>query len=77
MPKEAGKLTRPQCKTKAKPSMNCGFYHAKYTFTGTTREGEEKTISGSASGEKFYTFREEEDDTINWTYLEVVVERLD
>ena len=64
----------PECATKAKPSMNYGFYWAKYTFTGTTREGEEKIISGIARGEQFYTFREEEDDTINWTYLEVEVE---
>jgi len=65
-------LKCPLCKTKAEPAVNCGFYLAKWSFSGTTEKGDELDIKGQTDTEFYYTW-EDGDDT-KWTSLEVQVD---
>ena len=67
-------LQCPKCGCRSENSANCGFYHAKYTFTGITQTGETRNPSGRADDERYHTFKE--GDNKNWAYLKVNVERL-
>lgn len=76
--REVVTLRCPQCKKPAKAAINCGFYKAKYTFTGRTTAGADKEVSGIARGSEYKTFHEgNPEDSAVWLFLDVEVERLD
>lgn len=71
-------LRCPQCNQPAMNAMNCGFYQAKYTFTGRTAAGEDREVSDIARGSEYKTFHEgNPGDSGKWRFLDVEVERLD
>jgi len=70
--RESVTLKCPQCGNKAERSTNCGFYLAKWKFTGISEEGEEVQKEGKTETEDYYTW-EDGDDT-KWVFLEVQVD---
>jgi len=70
--RESANLKCPQCQKKAKRSTNCGFYLAKWTFTGTPEEGDEVKIEGKTETEDYYTWKDGENT--KWVSLEVDVD---
>jgi len=65
-------LKCPQCSTKAEAATNCGFYRAKWKFTGTTQEGETIEKEGQTDTEDYYTWKDGDDAM--WVTLEVQVD---
>jgi len=65
-------LKCPKCQQKAKSSTNCGFYLAKWKFTGVTQKEEEVEIPGKTETEDYYTWKNGENT--NWRSLEVQVD---
>lgn len=65
-------LICPKCGKKAAPASNCGFYLAKWKFTGTTHEGERVMTEGKTTTRDYFTWQEGDD--ANWVHLEVQVD---
>jgi len=65
-------LKCPICEQKAKSATNCGFYLAKWKFTGVTQEEEEVEKEGKTDTRDYYTWEDGEDT--NWVSLEVQVD---
>lgn len=65
-------LVCPKCGKKAAPARNCGFYLAKWKFTGTTPEGEQVTTEGKTTTTDYFTWAEGDD--ANWVQLEAQVD---
>lgn len=63
-------LVCPKCGKKAKKATNCGFYLAKWKFTGMTEDGNEVTKSGRTDTQDYYTWEEGS----NTTYVELIVQ---
>lgn len=70
---ESVKLACPMCGMQAAASQNCGFYRAKYEFTGLTAENETKIYRNTCKTDEYYTF--EEGENIHWVQLLVKVEK--
>jgi len=70
--KETVTLKCPQCGKKAERASNCGFYLAKWKFTGTTQTGDIIEKEGNTDGRNYYTWEDGEDTT--WVSLEVQVD---
>lgn len=68
----SAELICPQCNRNAKISANCGFYLAKWKFTGTTQEGRKVVKEGKTDTRDYYTWKEGEDT--NWRSLSVQVD---
>jgi ubiquitin C len=64
-------LVCPKCGKKAAPARNCGFFLAKWKFTGTTPEGEQVTTEGKTTTTDYFTWAEGDD--ANWVQLEAQV----
>ena len=65
-------LKCPKCQQKAKSSTNCGFYLAKWKFTGVTQKEEEVEKEGKTDTRDYYTWKDGENT--NWRSLEVQVD---
>lgn len=65
-------LVCPKCSNKAEKSSNCGFYLAKWKFTGVTQEDKFVENKGKTETPDYYTW--EDGDNITWVSLEVQVD---
>jgi ubiquitin len=63
-------LVCPKCGKKTGKVTNCGFYLAKWTFTGMTEDGNEITQSGRTDTRDYYTWEEGS----NTKYVELKVQ---
>lgn len=70
---ESASLKCPACGNDAEISTNCGFYLAKWKFTGITSDGKKPDIpAGQTITREYYTWKDGED--ITWRFLKVQVD---
>jgi hypothetical protein len=70
---ESVKLVCPMCGKQAEAALNCGFYQAKYEFTGLTPENVTITSKNTCTSNEYYTYKK--GDNVHWIQLLVKVEK--
>jgi hypothetical protein len=69
---EASSLYCPKCGQLSEESTICGFYLAKWTFTGIPKGGRKKIVKGKTTTRDYFTWEDGDDE--EWSALEVQVD---
>jgi hypothetical protein len=69
---ESLSLECPKCGQLAEASTDCGFYSARWTFTGITTKGRKVVTTGKTAYREYFAW--EDEDNTDWKALEVHVD---